>query len=814
MDKTTDKDIILHMIGNAHIDPVWMWRWQEGFQETKATFRSALDRMNESDDFLFTASSAQAYAWIEANDPAMFAEIQARVHEGRWQLVGGWWTEPDTNIPSGESFVRQALYGQLYFLEKFGQMARVGYNIDSFGHNGMLPQILKKSGLDYYVFMRPMPGEKALPARLFRWESDDGSQVLTFRILFEYLTWGKEVDTHVRRCLGEMKPPEKETMVFYGVGNHGGGPTQENLASIRRLNDDPDLPTLRFSHPLAFFERMEQSGADFPIVHDDLQHHASGCYSAHSAIKRWNRKAEQALLAAEKYCTAVLAGQSVAYPQDFDRAWKNVLFNQFHDIMAGTSLEAAYTDAGWQYGESLAIAQRNLNQALQSLSWRIQIETDSNMRPLVVFNTHAWPVKTSVEIELGSVSPETILRDQTGTLVPWQLVQPQATSNGRSRLCFMADLPAFGWRVYKLYLKTDQKQQQPPDVDSGDTWAENAWYRVTFSPLTGCISSLYDKQRQAEVFRAEAAAPVVIDDPSDTWSHDVLHFQKQIGPFRLQRIYRAESGPVKAVIRVISVFDKSRLVQNFSIYADKPQIDVHVSIDWHGKHQMVKLLFPVNAIFNRNSYEIPYGYIEREGNGEEEPLQNWLDISGLVPGPGRMYTAGVAILNDGKYSASVAKDVIGLTILRSPIYAHHLPHVPSADREYVHIDQGFQQFNYAILPHTGNWETAGVVRAACELNCPPETIIETYHDGDLPQERSMIRIDDDNLIMTAFKLAEDGQGYVMRVYESCKKQTETVIDVPLLNRRIPLAFCPSEIKTLYIPFAGREPVRETNLIEQ
>ena len=174
MDKTTDKDIILHMIGNAHIDPVWMWRWQEGFQETKATFRSALDRMNESDDFLFTASSAQAYAWIEANDPAMFAEIQARVHEGRWQLVGGWWTEPDTNIPSGESFVRQALYGQLYFLEKFGQMARVGYNIDSFGHNGMLPQILKKSGLDYYVFMRPMPGEKALPARLFRWESDDG----------------------------------------------------------------------------------------------------------------------------------------------------------------------------------------------------------------------------------------------------------------------------------------------------------------------------------------------------------------------------------------------------------------------------------------------------------------------------------------------------------------------------------------------------------------------------------------------------------------------------------------------------------------
>jgi len=158
--------------------------------------------------------------------------------------------------------------------------------------------------------------------------------------------------------------------------------------------------------------------------------------------------------------------------------------------------------------------------------------------------------------------------------------------------------------------------------------------------------------------------------------------------------------------------------------------------------------------------------------------------------------------------------VIGLTVLRSPIYAHHVPHVPSPDREYIHIDQGFQQFSYAILPHAGNWETAGVVRAACELNSPPETIIETYHDGDLPQEQSLIRIDDANLVMTAFKPAEDGQGYVMRIYESSKMQTETVIDLPLLNRRIPVAFCPSEIKTLYIPLTEREPVRETNLIEQ
>ena len=181
----------LHMIGNAHLDPVWLWQWQEGFQETKATFRSVLDRMSEYDDFVYTSSSAAMYEWVENNDPAMFEEIRQRISEGRWEIVGGWWIQPDCNIPNGESFVRQGLYGQRYFLEKFGVTAKVGYNVDSFGHNGMLPQILKKSGMDSYIFMRPMPSEKGLPGRLFLWESSDGSRVTSYRIPFEYLSWGR-----------------------------------------------------------------------------------------------------------------------------------------------------------------------------------------------------------------------------------------------------------------------------------------------------------------------------------------------------------------------------------------------------------------------------------------------------------------------------------------------------------------------------------------------------------------------------------------------------------------------------------------------
>ncbi len=184
------KAATLHMIGNAHIDPVWLWRWQEGCHEVLASFRSALDRLNEDPDFVFVSSSAVFYSWVEQIQPAMFEEIRARVREGRWEIVGGWWLQPDCNIPGGESFVRQGLYGQRYFKTKFGVTARVGYNVDSFGHHGMLPQILKQSGLDYYVFMRPNPQEQGLPGRLFWWESNDGSRVLAYRIPFEYYLLG------------------------------------------------------------------------------------------------------------------------------------------------------------------------------------------------------------------------------------------------------------------------------------------------------------------------------------------------------------------------------------------------------------------------------------------------------------------------------------------------------------------------------------------------------------------------------------------------------------------------------------------------
>lgn len=804
------KDKKLHMIGHGHLDPVWLWRWQEGFQEAKATFRSALDRMKEYPEFKFTASSAALYEWVEQNDSAMFAEIKERVEEGRWAIVGGWWVEPDCNIPSGESYVRQALYGQRYFAKKFGRKAVVGFNPDSFGHNGMLPQILKKSGLDYYVFMRPQPNEKGLPGRVFWWEAPDGSRVLAFRIPYEYLTWGKGVEKHVLRCAEEIKPPLRELMCFYGVGNHGGGPTKENIESIQELAERPDFPELIFSTPEEFFTTILQQNLSFPVVHDDLQHHASGCYAAHSGVKQWNRKAENTLLAAEKFSALANWVTGLPYGDGFDRAWKNVLFNQFHDILAGTSLEEAYEDARDTYGEALAIAGRNLNAALQSLSWNVNIPEEEGAKPIVVFNPHAWESQVNVELEVGGLKDPHELVDDAGQVVPHQLVQSKATSNGRYRVSFQAKLPSLGYRVYRL--RPSKVQKDFPAVNASHTTLENQLFRLEICPESGCIKRLIDKRLGFSVFAGPAARPAVIEDKSDTWSHNVFYFHDEVGTFKPTKMYLAEHGPVKSVIRVISTYGSSRLVQDFTMYPDLPQIDVHVEVDWREQFKMLKLKFPVDLIFRKATYEIPYGTMVRAGDGKEQPGQSWIDLSGIIPGRDEMY--GLSIINNAKYSYSVFHKEVSLTVLRSPIYAHHDPLVPDEDGHYSFIDQGIQRFTYTLLPHQGSWEQAGTVKKAWELNQPPIAFLESFHKGTLPAKASFLTIDRENVVLAVMKQEEDGDGLILRFYETWGSAVDVKIELPWWKRVIAAHFGPYEIKTFRIPKDGSQPIVETNLLEE
>jgi alpha-mannosidase len=803
------KNQTLYMIGNAHIDPVWLWQWQEGFHEVKASFRSALDRMQEYDDFCFVSSSAAFYGWVEHSDPQMFEEIKQRITEGRWQVVGGWWIQPDCNIPNGESFVRHSLYGQHYFKEKFGVTAKIGYNVDSFGHHGMIPQILKKSGMDYYIFMRPSPHEKGLPSRLFWWESDDGSRVLTFRILFEYCTWGKDLEKHVLRHVNEMQPPFDNLMCFYGVGNHGGGPTIENIESIQRMNAEACFPQMPFAQPEQYFQDMLAQDLPIPVVHDDLQHHASGSYAAHSGVKRWNREAENLLMAAEKWSAIASRVTQQPYPQDFHRAWKNVLFNQFHDIMAGTSIESAYEDARNLYGESQAIGGRALNYAVQSLAWNINIPQEAETRPIVVFNPHSWQSKVNVEIEFGRFTANDVLLDEQGNEVALQTVQSHVTSGGRHRLSFIADLPSLGYRTYRVAPR--ENHAQFPAIEATDTVLENDRFRLEFEAETGYIKSLRDKRKGNEVFIDAAAKPVVLEDTSDTWGHNVYKWDKVIGAFVASSIRLVEHGAVKSVIRVTSSYGTSKLVQDFTMYRELDRIDVHVTVDWREQFKMLKLRFPVNLHFMKATYEIPYGHIERFANGEEEPAQNWVDLSGTARDTGDTY--GLSILNDGKYSFDTEIRDIGMTVLRSPVYAHHIPTQPQPDGHYSFMDQGIQRFTYTLLPHEGSWERAATVKSAWELNQKPVALNATFHGGKLPQTDSYLHVDAENVIVSAVKQAEDNDDLILRCYETGGIATEATIQLPHWKRKVTAKFKPCEIKTFRIPKDSKQAIVETNLLE-
>ncbi|MBE3040356.1 MAG: alpha-mannosidase [Chloroflexi bacterium] len=806
----------LHLIGNAHIDPVWLWSWQEGYQVIKATFRSALDILRAYPEFTFTASSAAFYEWIEHSDPAMFAEIRQYVAEGRWELAGGWWIEPDCNLPCGESFARQALFGQRYFKEKFGRIASTGYAIDSFGHCGSLPQILKKSGLESYIFMRPGPHEKDLPSPVFRWQAQEGSQVLAFRITGSYATWDDQLIGQIQDSIEAIPPEVGALMCFYGVGDHGGGPTRENVETILKLQGRSAQPKLVFSTPWRFFSALRTMNLVLPVVVDDLQHHASGCYSAHSGIKRWNRRAENLLMTAEKLSVVALKVVGQPYALDFEHAWKDVLFNQFHDILAGTSLESAYADARDQLGEAMTIGSRALNAAIQALAWQVKLEPEDGAQPVIVFNPHPWPVRANVELEMGNYQPvesenQPVLLDDNNRPQPYQWVQSLALAPGRSRASFMADLPALGYQAYRFTTRTGVDQFPP--LLTGHTFIENESLRLEIDPFSGTICHLYDRTTGVELIQGLAAKAVVIDDPSDTWSHFVTRFDQVVGEFIVKSIRLIESGPVKAVLRVESVYGCSTLVQDFTLYAGLPYLEAAVTVDWHEQFKLLKLRFPLNLEQAVVTYEIPYGSIVRPADGDEQPGQSWLDVSGVVAGSTRSY--GVSLLNDGKYSFDVQGSDLGMTILRSPIYAFHFPAQPHPDRSYTYMDQGIQHFTYRLLPHAGDWRTGEVPRRAAELNQPPLVLASTFHpQGTLPPSSSFMSVEPGNILLTVLKQAEDGDDLILRAYETAGVATRAVIRMPAWVRTVEVDFGAYEIKTLRVSQQDASlPVVETNLLE-
>ena len=823
----------LHMIGNAHIDAVWLWHWQEGYQEARATFSSALDRMEEFPDYTFTADSIAYLAQILEHDPALFARVVERIREGRFEIVGGWWVEPDCNLPSGEAFARHALYSQRFLHHHTGKIATVGCNVDPFGHNVMLPQLLSKARMNGYAFLRPSPNEMELPAQTFWWESPDGSRVMAYRIPHEYCSDGGQVIGHVTKALQQAPVTTEPLMVFYGVGNHGGGPTVDNIVSIEKLATRDLFPEMFPSSMRRFFDEVDP--ASLPVVADELQPHAVGCYAANSGFKKLMRRTEWQLLTAERWST--IASAVAGRPDGgvaFAEAWKQVLFNQFHDTMAGTAIEPAYQDARDQMGEAASIGARWQNAAVQAIATHIDIPPEPDMVPVIVFNPHAWPVQTTAEFEFrfSHPLPRSIrLVDDTGAPVPLQQVRSHGRATGRRRIAFRADVPPMGYRVYRMF---------PLEaVDGADTSGFGSGSPIDSDPSTGVevldngiVRAVIDRSSGRLVELSRGGAPSVldpdgpehlqlIDDPTDTWSHGVRSLWATKGAFECVEVVRTADGPVRQAVWLRWESGKSRVWEEYVLDAGSSRLDVRTRIDWQESLTALKICLGVGVDSAAATHEVPYGHLERPMNGHEFPSHAWVDVSGGRPGSSRPGSsrsgAGLAMLNDGKYSFAVRatgpneneRPVLAMTAVRSPAYAWHDPYLLSEAElehgEYAIVDAGLQSFTYSLVPHEGDWRDAGVVRAAQQLNAEPTVLVDSFHAGELGWSGSFGSITGQGVVVNVLKTPEDGSldgAVVVRAYETFGRRASVTLRLPLLDRDVRLRFGPSEIKTIRVSRAG------------
>jgi alpha-mannosidase len=801
----------VHLIGNAHIDIFWLWPWEEGFQEIRASFASALERIGEHDQFIFTSACAYYYSLVEKADPVLFKGIQEAVKAGRWRIVGGWWLQPDCNAPAGESFVRQALYAQRYFLEKVGLTARVGYNVDSFGHNGNLPQLLKKAGLDFYVFMRPMPHEKNLPAVLFNWEGINGSQVLAHRLMTSYITGGDWDDGLVRKIAEHKAAAEREgvpVMCFYGVGNHGGGPTRQNLKNIDRLKTGDN--TLIYSDPQSYFEALSPPEG-LPKVKDELQYHAIGCYSAQSDVKRANNRTEQQLLFAEKMLSVIGGGDEdlAENTAALTTGWKKVLTNQFHDSLGGCSIPESYPKILAAYGWAQETANQMTVILFQRLAARVAGFQEGST--VIVWNPHPWETKETIAV-FGAADK---VFDGSGGELPFELAPTNAVTTGffSQAIRFNVKLPPLGYASYRLenlragldagpFLAFQYTRTASNRIQSGD-------WEALIDRESGFIKSFRNIKTDTEFLGGKnpvpGIGPIIVDDKSDTWTHALPSYQEARHKMNLESYTLVSQGPVSTEYEIIYRLFNSTVILRVNLNGEEGRLDIKIRVIWNEHHRLLKLR--IGSAFDSKTFvsEIPYGAIERVADETEWPLQRWVKLSsgGAV----------LAILNDGIYSGSADGGSFDLTLLRSPVYSHHENQHPRPDIYHHYMDQGEREFFIRLKAYpqgTGNDE---ITRRALELNQPPVYVIESNHRGEFPLQQSFCAIKEgSSAIISTIKRSEDKDGWIIRAVEAGGQETRAEIDFTWLGIKNSFLFSPYEIKTIKIADRDKK-ITETSLLE-
>jgi alpha-mannosidase len=681
--------ITVHMIGNAHLDPVWLWRWPAGVGEALATCRSACDLLDDEPDVVFTRGDAWLYERIEALDPVLFARIRAHVAAGRWAVVGGWYIQPDCNLPLAASFRKHREIGRRHAREKLGIDVTVGYNVDSFGHTAALPRLLREGGYDSYVMMRPMAHERTLPAALFRWRTpgDDGPGIVTWRLPLAYCTPDDDLTRQVEAAITCVVPGVDHVMCFYGVGDHGGGPTRRQTAWIRAHRDAFPGARLVFSHPRAFFDAIMPHAATLPEVTGELQMHAIGCYAVVRDIKSGMRRAEHALLAAEAGAAAFPANAPRDAATRLDAAWRLALFNQFHDVYGGTSLAEACEDARDQLGAARSAAESVLYDTL----FRNAVELPGDLHQRVVaFNPSGRDFDGCIRWEpwVGGRAFEGWIADADGRPVPLQVLPAGAVTGGAFSLLWPARIAPRSLAIFTL------RSGKPPAPVAATTAASaEAAPAVSGAALVGSgWTATRGAGRDLLHFNGvplESIRVEVREDPSDTWSHGIDRFAGPVaGCFSVSSVHVEEAGPVRFALRLEAEFGASTLELSVRAYAGDPRLELVLSMDWRERLRVAKLVLTFATSVARRTDGIQEMGLDRAQDGREYPLIDWSVAHADAGAVGVACPDCCAISGEGREMA--------FTLLRSPVFAWHDPAVLEPHRAYRYTDQGGHRFRFAI----------------------------------------------------------------------------------------------------------------------
>ncbi len=798
-------EVYLYSLGQSHIDAAWRWRWRQTRDyKCPLTFGKAIKHMEEFPDFSYHQSAPQYYEWTREVDPELFEKIKQREKEGRWVIVGGMWIEPDCNMPEGESFVRQRLYGQRFYLEHFGHISTISWLLDSFGYNWNLPQIVVKSGAKYMWTSKITWNDTTIfPFHLFWWQAPDGTKILThicpisagipfnagevskFKSTRYLLKPGVKLIADYSTPSGKIEKAKSkdfipEMAVFYGVGDGGHGPQKWEIKTQLAFQE---LGYGKIASAYEFFPQLDKYGERIPVWNDELylEYHR-GVMTTHEWIKRANRRAEALMRSLEAICSwAHLLGEK--YPLDKITAiWKVILLNQFHDILPGSSIPEVYKDAREHYQWIQNETKNLLNQGITSLAQNINTQPPQpGMEPILVFNPLGWERNDLAQVEVSAGQCYRVF-DQRGKEIPSQCAQGE---DGKNYLYFSAQVPALGWKVY--WLKPGEYQGTGPEAKERDLQIilENDLIKVAVDKKTGWLASLYDKRLKKELLSAPSNKILAFKDQPQmysAWNISHNYLKNPIPVPEPSSVKIVQKGPVLVQVLVERKGDPTSFKQWITLTAFSPLVRLTTFTDMHWKETLVKVEYNTSIKSDKVWAEIPYAVIARPTHPEtpaekarwEMPCQKWIDLNDS--------NYGLALLNRGKYGFSLNQEGTGyrLSIIKAAKHPKPMPEAKNVNLLYIpfptkHTDQGEHWAYLALFPHSGTWQRAEVYKAGYEFNTPLIAQKIDTHSGELPASLSLLSLKSDGAYLASIKKAEDDESLIVRVVEG--KGIDTVAQI-------------------------------------